>query len=153
MEIATDEGPASAGPARVDWRTDRRVRDIMADADGERSDRDEAAGWLRQLLASGPVKANDVYAAADAAGLSKDRAKRAKKKSALWLARLAWTARGTGRCPEHEGDLDDITEESTNSTKGAGHVSLHPSLLRRSVRPIHPATPRRCAPGHERWCP
>jgi hypothetical protein len=37
-EIATDEGPASAGLLVWTGETDRRVRDIMADADGERSD-------------------------------------------------------------------------------------------------------------------
>ena len=46
VEIATDEGPASAGLLVWTGETDRRVRDIMADADGEHSDRDEAARWL-----------------------------------------------------------------------------------------------------------
>jgi RecA-family ATPase len=135
VEIATDEGPASAGLLVWTGETDRRVRDIMADADGERSDRDEAAGWLRQLLASGPVKANDVYAAADAAGLSKDRAKRAKKKIRALAGKAGMDGPWYWALPEHEGDLDDITEESTNSAKGAGHVSLHPSLP--SVLPSH----------------
>ena len=78
----------------------------MADADGERSDLDEAAGWLRQLLASGPVKANDVYAAADAAGLSKDRAKRAKKKIRALAGKAGMDGPWYWALPEHEGDLD-----------------------------------------------
>jgi hypothetical protein len=50
-EIATDEGQASAGLLVWTGETDRRVRDIMADHDGERTERDEAAEWLTGYLA------------------------------------------------------------------------------------------------------
>src|SRR6266496_124045 len=109
-EIATDEGMAGAGLLVWTGETDRRVRDIMADRDGEHSERDEAAGWLRQLLAGGPVKANDVYSAADAAGLSKDRAKRAKKRIRALAAKAGMDGPWNWALAEHEGDLDDVAE-------------------------------------------
>jgi hypothetical protein len=59
--------------------TARQHLAASADAgeDGDHSDVDE---WLTALLADGPVKATEVYSAADAAGHSKDKAKRAKKR-------------------------------------------------------------------------
>jgi hypothetical protein len=49
-EIATDEGPAGAGLLVWTGETERRVRDIMADHDGEHTERDEAADWLTGYL-------------------------------------------------------------------------------------------------------
>ncbi|WKK13874.1 AAA family ATPase [Rhodococcus ruber] len=64
---------------------EQSARDFFADAaaaengDGadERNDVDE---WLRQFLAHGSQKANEVYSAADANGFSKDQIKRAKRR-------------------------------------------------------------------------
>jgi AAA domain len=128
VEIATDEGLASAGLLVWTGETDRRVRDIMADHGGESSDRAGADGWLRELLADGPIKATEVYSAADAAGLSKDKAKRAKKRIRAVAGKVGMDGPWYWALPEHEGDLDDLPEESTNSPKSAGHESLHPSL-------------------------
>ncbi len=97
----------------------------MADRDAERADRDEAVAWLGKLLADGPVRANDAYAAADAAGLSKDRAKRAKKRIGAVAAKAGMSGPWYWALAEHEGDLDHIAEGSANS---AGDTPLHPSL-------------------------
>ena len=53
-----------------------RTADVGNDDDS--TDVDE---WLSELLKDGPVESAEVYKAADAAGLSKDKAKRAKKPS------------------------------------------------------------------------
>ncbi len=74
--------------ARVEWEdqpTEHRAADLLRApvTDDERVDQmaqNYAVEWLRELLAEGPVKATDVYRQADHAGLSKDQAKRAKKK-------------------------------------------------------------------------
>ena len=82
---------ARPAPGLLVWNgeTDRRVRDIMADADDERSDRDEAAEWLSQH-SSVTVKADDVYAAADAAGLSEGPSEEGEEENQrLRLARLS----------------------------------------------------------------
>jgi AAA domain len=139
-EIMTDEGPAGAGLLVWTGETDRRVRDIMADRDGEHSDRDEAARWLRQLLDGGPVKANDVYSAADAAGLSKDRAKRAKKKIHAVAGKAGMDGPWYWALAEHEGNLDDITEGSENSANSAGDTPLRPSLSSALPSDPDPAT-------------
>lgn len=72
------------GCARVEWLgpTDHAAGDLLGrrEDDDERSDRDAGAAWLANLLHDGPVKASEVYGAADSAGLSKDQAKRAKKR-------------------------------------------------------------------------
>ena len=153
VEIATDEGPASAGMLVWTGETDRRVRDIMADADGERSDRDEAAGWLRQLLASGPVKANDVYAAADAAGLSKDRAKRAKKKIRALAGKAGMDGPWYWALPSTRATLTASPKRARTARRVQGTCPCTLHSLRRSLRPIHPAPCSPCAPGHECWRP
>ncbi|WP_234805008.1 AAA family ATPase [Mycobacteroides abscessus] len=60
--------------------SDTSVGDIINRTDANPGDRDDIDRWLTDLLANGSVKANEVYAAADAAGYSKDQAKRAKKR-------------------------------------------------------------------------
>jgi len=111
-EVATDEGPADTGLLVWTGETDRRVRDIMAAQNGEHSGGDEAARWLRDLLANGPVQANDVYAAADDAGLSKDKAKRAKKKIKAVAGKAGLEGPWYWALPEHEGDIADLAEGS-----------------------------------------
>jgi hypothetical protein len=59
-EIAIDEGMAGAGLLVWTGETDRRVRDIMADRDGERADWDDhwnGIGWPEKFCkrCSGPV--------------------------------------------------------------------------------------------------
>jgi hypothetical protein len=79
------------GCARVEWlgSTDHQAADLLGrrEDDDERSERDAAAEWLAGLLRHGPVSATAVYRAADAAGLSKDQAKRAKKKLGVTAAK------------------------------------------------------------------
>jgi hypothetical protein len=128
VEIATDEGPASTGLLVWTGETDRRVRDIMADRDSQHSDHTAADDWLRDLLAAGPVKANDVYTTADAVGLSKDKAKRAKKRIRALAGKAGMDGPWYWALPEHADDLHNLAEGSTNSAKSAGHESLHPTL-------------------------
>lgn len=64
--------------------SERSVRDLLRGAaNGEEPGRQaEVDTWLTNFLAEdgGSAKANDIYAAADAAGYSKDKAKRAKER-------------------------------------------------------------------------
>jgi hypothetical protein len=128
VEIATDEGPAGAGLLVWTGETDRRVRDIMADASGPRGDHDGADDWLRELLAAGPVKANDVYTIADAVGLSKDKAKRAKKRIRAVAAKAGMDGPWYWALPEHEAEVIGLAEASAKSVKSVGQESLHPTL-------------------------
>lgn len=76
--IDTDDGPTEIGS--VEWLGDSTLdaRDLL-DGVGDEDARDVDI-WLREFLATGSKKANDVYSAVDAAGYSKDQAKRAKKR-------------------------------------------------------------------------
>jgi AAA domain len=82
-EIMTDEGPAAAGVLAWTGETDRRVRDIMADRDGERTERDEAAEWLTGYLTDqgGQAAAKDVYKAARGEGIAERTLKRARARA------------------------------------------------------------------------
>ncbi|WP_217500484.1 AAA family ATPase [Rhodococcus pyridinivorans] len=71
----------------LEWIGDaeQSARDFFADAaaaeNGDGADeRNDVDDWLRQFLAHGSQKANEVYSAADANGFSKDQIKRAKRR-------------------------------------------------------------------------
>jgi AAA domain len=85
VEIATDEGPAGAGLLVWTGETDRRVRDIMADAGEERGERDEAAEWLTgYLMHHGcEAKAGDAIKAARADGIAERTLKRARARAGV----------------------------------------------------------------------
>jgi len=78
VTVPTVDGPACVARVVDLGACEVSVRDLINGAGDE--DSREIDQWLRNLLANGPVKANDVYTAADAAGYSKDQAKRAKKR-------------------------------------------------------------------------
>ena len=80
--VETDEGPASVGRLVMLGESDRSVSDILRDRgeDDDPEERDYAATWLREMLGGGRVDSTAVYAAAKVAGISKDQAKRAKKR-------------------------------------------------------------------------
>lgn len=71
------------GCARVEWEgnSGHSAADLLSHRDPD-DDRDSAARWLSTLLqsAGGQLTAVEVYRAADAAGYSKDQAKRAKRR-------------------------------------------------------------------------
>lgn len=107
------------GVARVEWIGASSFdahgllaapRDDDPDAKGARRDVDD---WLADLLDAGPVESNTVYEAADAAGFSKDKAKRAKVRLGVkayretgdgpWLWRLDTKgAAEQGRTPDSQ---------------------------------------------------
>ena len=91
-EIATDEGMASAGLLTWTGETDLRVRDIMADADGDRSERDEAEEWLTSYLIdrNGEASAGDVLKAARADGIAPRTVQRARKRTGVTTAKASF---------------------------------------------------------------
>lgn len=75
-----------------------------ADTDAE-GDNDAVDRWLVEFLAAGPVKATEVYSGADAAGFSKDKAKRAKKRLDVTAVKVGngpwlWSLDGKGADPD-----------------------------------------------------
>lgn len=84
-EIATDEGMAGTGLLVWTGESNRRVRDILADAGGERTERDEATDWLTGYLIDngGEARAADVMRAARADGIAERTLKRARARAGV----------------------------------------------------------------------
>ena len=105
VEIATDEGPASAGLLVWTGETDRRVRDIMADNDGEQTERDEAAEWLTGYLTDNGGEASfaDLVKAGRANGHAERTLRRAAKRAGIEITstgfprRTIWSLPGAVR--------------------------------------------------------
>ena len=77
--------------------TERNVRDILAESGGDpevRSERDEAAAWLREYLIQqgGSAKASDIIKASRADGIAAATLQRARKR-----AGIATTRQGFGQ--------------------------------------------------------
>jgi len=80
-KVTTDSGKtAEVGRFVIVGESDRTVGDVLRQGPPQPGDTDgkQIDTWLLNFLAAAPVLANDVYTAAEAAGFSKDKAKRAK---------------------------------------------------------------------------
>ncbi|WML63200.1 AAA family ATPase [Rhodococcus sp. AH-ZY2] len=82
--VTTDSGKsAEVGRFVIVGESDRTAGDVLRSAPKtleDTSNHDEIDKWLKDLLSSGAVAAKDVYSAANAAGYSTDKAKRAKSR-------------------------------------------------------------------------
>jgi hypothetical protein len=86
VRVDTKDGPTEVARVVDLGTSDTSVGDVINRAvDG--GQQDDIAEWLTDLLANGPVKANEVYQAAHAAGYTVDQAKRAKKRLAILAER------------------------------------------------------------------
>ena len=81
VTVRTDDGDAEVARVVELGPSDISVGDVINrnEQSGD-DDSSDVEHWLTNLLANGPVKATEVFSAADAAGFSKDQAKRAKKR-------------------------------------------------------------------------
>jgi hypothetical protein len=129
VEIATDEGPAGAGMLVWTGETDRRVRDIMADATEERGERDEAARWLVDYLTDlgGEASAKDVKAAARAAGFAERTLDRARGRAGVTTGRsgfgrgAVYVWRLNEACTPHARHARQDTSPGDHGTHGGVH--------------------------------
>ena len=102
--------------------TDRRVRDIMADAGEERSNRDEAAKWLIDYLTDlcGEAPAKDVKKAAVAAGFTERTLDRARSRAGVTTGRT-----GFGKGAVYVWRLDEActphARHARQDTSAGGH--------------------------------
>ncbi|OBG43009.1 AAA family ATPase [Mycolicibacterium fortuitum] len=88
VSIPTDDGPAEVARVVDLGTSDISVSEVINRTDpGHDGDAHDIDTWLTELLATGSVKANEVYSSADAAGYSKDQAKRAKKRLGIQAVR------------------------------------------------------------------
>ncbi|WP_018180380.1 AAA family ATPase [Jongsikchunia kroppenstedtii] len=85
VTVTTDSGrSAEVGRFVLVGNSDRTVGDVLRSAGmappKSSQDHDEIDSWLRSMLSCGPVLASEIFTAADAAGYSKDKAKRSKSR-------------------------------------------------------------------------
>jgi hypothetical protein len=136
------------GVAVVKWvgHTQHTARSLLSDHQSRDDDIPDVETWLKKLLKDGRIKATDVYAAADAAGFSKDKAKRAKKalgvgavKDDCWY----WALEDEGSEPD-----DDTPPEPQNGTP------LHSYSLAGQVAQNHHHEPQGSKGATDRvaWC-
>lgn len=142
--VDTDDGPAEVGRLRWTGETDRHVRDMLGGpvAGAERSERDDAKDFLRDLLAAGPVPAKSVRAAVADVGLSWATVRRAAEDIGVrkthpdikgpWLWSLP--AQGAhqesqdaqGLAPEHLGHLVSTLGDAAGRSPSPETAENHP---------------------------
>ena len=101
-------------------------------------DHAEIDAWLEQFLGKGSQKANDVYAAADAAGFSKDQAKRSKKRLGIEARRPGGEGPWFWSMPES----NDSERGSNDSELGSKLGSVSQNVLPSSLVPCRSVTVR-----------
>ena len=90
--------------------------------------------WVTDFLGAGSQKSNDVFSAADAAGFSKDQAKRAKRRLGVEARRPGGEGPWYWSLPELGSDQGGITKNVLPSSLGApsqvsdGKAREHPKL-------------------------
>lgn len=125
--VDTDDGPTEVARVIDLGASDASVGDII-NRTSETGPHDDIAGWLTDLLANGPVKANEVYQAAHAAGHTVDQAKRAKKRLGIlaerpvnpgpWFWRLADQKSGSTESAESTPDTPETCSLLPVSSEG-----------------------------------
>lgn len=165
--VDTDDGPTEVARVIDLGASDTSVGDIINRTSSETGPQDDIAEWLTDLLANEPVKANEVYQAAHAAGHTVDQAKRAKKRLGIlaerpvnpgpWFWKLpdlkpasAGPAESTPDTPEACSLLpvrSEGVEQGANGGReqGAGECSLGPPTpaAMPTTRPAKPQRQRR----------
>lgn len=110
-EVITDSGKtAEVGRFVIVGNSDRSVGDVLREASrppGEgNSSTEELDAWLGAMLSGGAVLATEIYSAADQAGFTKDKAKRAKARLGIRAFRPEnpgpwwWEKAGSAPTPE-----------------------------------------------------
>lgn len=100
--VLTPEGPSEVGRLVLLGESDRQVRDFYHDRadDEERSEREDAADWLREYLKDkGEVVAADVWKAAAEAGVSKRTLQRSRKRAGVKAERRGFPSRTVWHFP------------------------------------------------------
>ena len=106
------------------------AEEVAGNSDGtERSAAEEAAAFLREVLADGPVPARTVLAEADAAGIAEKTLKRAKKRLGVasdrgdgaWSWRLPDPPTGPTGPGTERGPLDPLGPQPVTDRGGTGY--------------------------------
>ena len=145
--VDTEEGPAEVGRLVMLGESDRTVSDILRDRhtdDDDRSERDEAADWLRAYLEDqgGAADSKDVKAAAKEAGIAVRTVERARSKAGVTVETSGFPRRSTWTvAPQSRQSRQSPGDGATGATDAASCTvcgyRLHPSLVA-AGETIHP---------------
>lgn len=100
------------------------ARELLTEAEQKDDDHgNDAAGFLRDLLAYGPVAAKDIYKEAESAGYSRDTMKRAKSRIGVKAVKQGMQGGWVWRLLSTE-----CSKESVEGSEGSTQTSPPPSL-------------------------
>jgi putative DNA primase/helicase len=126
------QGPLPDNPAiessRAVWGEGVKgtARELLAEAEAHDDDaRDDAPGFLRELLGYGPRPAKDIYREAESAGFSRDAMKRAKRRVGAVAVKSGMLGGWEWRLPKDEGSEESAQNYPHPSLPSGG--SAHPS--------------------------
>ena len=112
--------------------SDQTAREHITDAYANGHDTNtggDAIGWLAVFLAGGPRWATDVYTAAEAAGHSKDKMKRAKIKLNVSASRESFSGPWFWVLPQHEGSAQGSAPPPISRTRPLDFEAIELALL------------------------
>jgi RecA-family ATPase len=117
-QIALPDHPQLTA-SRIAWGTavEGTARELLAEAEPSGESGDDAAAFLRDLLAHGSRAAKDVYREAESAGYSRDQMKRAKRRTGVEAVKTGMDGGWLWRLPFAEGSAG-IPEEREGSAPG-----------------------------------
>ncbi|QXD17023.1 AAA family ATPase [Rhodocaloribacter litoris] len=131
LRLESSEHDPDTGVIRWGGTTPLTARDLLARPKAERP-RDEAADWLRERLASAadPVPARDLFAEAEARGISEKTLRRAKKGLGVVVEQVPprpggtwyWSLPGAGASHICSDNVFDVPEAPDGQFYKSGHL-------------------------------
>jgi putative DNA primase/helicase len=127
--LATTELPQGIQVSRIAWGTkvEGSARDILdeaeqTDAAGLRSERADAAEFLRRVLADGPLKATEIYRQAREAGHAKRTLRRAAKDLGIHPSKEGMSSGWVWTLPKMATTPEDALSKTEDTFGNAGHL-------------------------------
>jgi len=107
--IEQTELPGGIATSRIVWgaAVEGTARELLADPEPhDASHDDDAAAFLRDLLASGQRAAREIFSEAERAGYSRDQMKRAKRRAGVETVKVGMEGGWVWRLPDVEGSTE-----------------------------------------------
>lgn len=148
VSVPTDDGPTNVARVIDLGASETSVDDVInRPTEQDHGDHQDIDRWLSELLADGPVKATEVFSAADAAGYSKDQAKRAKKRLGIEAVKNGdgpWTWRLHTKGADDQGSTPNtptVAPLLPSTSEGVQNAGIGPREQGAGVRSLGPPTP------------
>jgi RecA-family ATPase len=128
--LAVVQLPNGIETSKVVWsgKIEGSARDILADAEqteaqsNERTERDEAKGFLKDLLAKGPLKAPDVLRQAKDAGHSDSTIRRAKKELGIVVSKQGMHSGWAWQLPKMATESEDVHTKTVSTFESVDYL-------------------------------